>query len=96
MILTIFLNVSVYAHNKYIVDGGGLPADQYVISLRALWDFFNSKVVVVGHLATHSDNPFRRRASVSFYFLLVQDTEAPTTHDKPGSFTCPVFSTDTI
>ena len=25
---------------------------------------------------------------------IVQDTEAPTTHDKPGSLTCPVSSTD--
>jgi len=26
---------------------------------------------------------------------MVQDTKAPTTHDKPGSYTCPVYNTDT-
>jgi len=37
--------------------------------------------------------PIRRRCIqiVSFYlWTIVQDTGAPTTHDKPGSLTCPV------
>ena len=46
-------------------------------------------------LATHSDAlPIRRRGIqiVSFYkWPIVQDTGAPTTLDKPGSLTCPVY-----
>jgi len=44
-------------------------------------------------LATHSAWPIRRRGiqKISFYeWPIVQDTGAPTTHDKPGSLRCSV------
>jgi len=50
------------------------------------------------YLTTHSDIPIRHRGMqfVRFYkWPIVQNTGAPTTHDKPGSLTCPVYSTDT-
>ena len=36
------------------------------------------------------------RSPLHNYYLnfIVQDTGAPTTHDKPGSLTCPVLSTE--
>jgi len=49
-------------------------------------------------LTTHTDIPIRRRGiqTVSSYsWSIVQDTGAPTTHDKTGSLTCPVLGTDT-
>jgi len=51
------------------------------------------------YLTTHSDIPMRRGDIQMVSFVLVahsarlQYTEAPTTHDKPGSLTCPVYNT---
>ena len=50
------------------------------------------------YLTMHSDIPIRCRGIqiVNFnYWPTVQDTGAPPTHDKPGSLTYPVYSTDT-
>ena len=50
------------------------------------------------YLLSHSDIPIRHRGiqTVRFYqWPIVHDTGAPTTHDKPGSLTCPMYSTDT-
>jgi len=43
--------------------------------------------------------PFWRQdiQAVRFYYWpIVQDSGVPTAHDKPGSLTCPVYSTDTL
>jgi len=51
------------------------------------------------YLTTHSDIPMRRVGIQMVSFVLVahsarlQFTEAPTTHDKPGSFTCQAYNT---
>ena len=49
------------------------------------------------YLTTHSDIPLRRRGKhiVSFcLWPILQDTGAPTTHNKPGFLMCRVCSTD--
>ena len=52
-----------------------------------VWRLFND---VLGHSYSASGH-----TDCQFLWPIVQDTAAPTTHDKPGSLTCPLCSTDT-